>query len=145
MGFALNNDGIVGVDLDKCVIDGKPDPAAVEILDSLGCSYIEYSPSGNGLRAFGYGSPVKGTRGKLNGGNVELYSAGRYLTVTGHAIKTEPPSNLTGVPDLVDAVRAVPTEEVQKTTDVIFSTLLCSAVGDALLRFLPSSPGQRNK
>jgi hypothetical protein len=39
----------------------------------------------------------------------------------------------------------LPTEEVQKTTDVIFSTLLCSSVGDALLRFLPSSPGQRNK
>jgi hypothetical protein len=39
----------------------------------------------------------------------------------------------------------LPTEEVQKTTDVIFSTLLCSSVGAALLRFLPNSQGQRNK
>lgn len=144
VGFALNNDGIVGVDLDKCVLDGKPAPAAMEILDSLGCSYIEYSPSGNGLRAFGYGSPVKGTRGKLNGVNVELYSTGRYLTVTGHAIKAEPLSNLAGLSGLVDAVRAVPTEEVQKNTEDDISHLLLSSVGVPIHRFIPASEGARN-
>ncbi|MCB1966627.1 MAG: hypothetical protein KDI64_11470 [Candidatus Accumulibacter sp.] len=39
----------------------------------------------------------------------------------------------------------LPTEEVQKATDVIFRALPCSSVGEALPRFLPRSLGQRNK
>lgn len=143
IGFALNNDGIMGVDLDKCVHDGTPDPAAVEILDSLQCSYVEYSPSGNGLRGFGFGSLPKGTRGKINGVNVELYSSGRYLTVTGHAIKNGPLSHLSGLSCLVDSVRSVPTEKYRDDSSHI-SVLSVLSVGDAIARTIPESDGNRN-
>lgn len=52
VGFVLNGDGIVGIDLDKCVADGTPAQAAMAILDRIGCQYIELSPSGRGLRGF---------------------------------------------------------------------------------------------
>lgn len=143
VGFALNNDGIMGVDLDKCVHDGKPDPAAMEILDRLQCSYIEFSPSGKGLRAFGFGTLSKGTRGKFNGINVELYSTGRYLTVTGHSIKKGPLSNLSGISSLVDSVRSVPTEKYRDDSSHI-SVLSVLSVGDAVARTIPATEGNRN-
>jgi len=143
VGFALNNDGILGVDLDKCVHDGTPDPAAMQILDSLQCSYIERSPSGTGLRAFGFGSIAKGTRGKLNGINVELYSSGRYLTVTGHAIKSGPLSMLSGLPSLVGAVRSGPTEKDREYSSHN-SVRSVPSVGDVIARTIPVAEGNRN-
>lgn len=145
IGFVLNNDGIVGIDLDKCVIDGQPLPAAIEILDRLGCTYIEFSPSGNGLRSFGYAPATKGVRGKLNGINVELYSTGRYLTVTGQTIKSAPLACLSGFVELADALRTAPTEEVQKNTEDDSSHLLFSSVGVPLQRFIPNCEGARNQ
>lgn len=141
VGFALNNDGIVGVDLDKCVIDGTPAPAATEILDNLNCKYVEFSPSGNGLRAFGFGSPIKGTRGKLNGVNVELYSTDRYLTVTGHAIKQGPLSTLDGFSSLAQVLRTTPTEKYRDDS----SHISVLSVGDVITSSIPESEGQRNR
>lgn len=46
---------------------------------------------------------------------------------------------------LSDLGIAVPTEEVQRKTEVIFSSLLSSSVGDRVALFLPSEAGQRNK
>lgn len=80
-GSCWNGDGIVGVDLDKCVTAGEPAPAALGLLDRVGCKYIELSPSGTGLRGFG-GDNITGRRGQLDGVNVELYASKRYLTVT---------------------------------------------------------------
>ena len=86
IGFVLNGNGIVGIDLDHCVIDGQPTPDAMEILEKSGSTYIEISPSGTGLRALGYGPQIIGTAGVENGVNTELYSSGRYLTLTGRKI-----------------------------------------------------------
>lgn len=144
IGFVLNNDGIMGIDLDKCVRNGIPDPAAAQILDSLQCSYVEISPSGSGLRAFGFGSLPKGVRGKLNGVNIELYSTARYLTVTGHTIKTGPLTNVSGLPSLVEAILANPTEEIQKNTEDNSGHLPSSSVGLPIQRFTPKSEGERN-
>jgi hypothetical protein len=95
VGFVLNGDGIVGVDLDKCAPDGVPSTDALNLLSHLGCQYIELSPSGTGLRGFGYGDDIKGRRGVLDGLNVELYSSARYLTVTGRVLKNGPLVRLT--------------------------------------------------
>lgn len=54
VGFVLSpDDDVVGVDLDNCVIDGRPKPEAMAVLERIGAAYIELSPSGAGLRAFG--------------------------------------------------------------------------------------------
>ncbi len=96
IGLVLNGDGLVGIDIDHCVTDGRIDPAATELLDSLDVGYREISPSGTGLRAFGGSTGIdKGVRGKVNGLNVELYSNERYLTLTGHRVK---PGGITHLP-----------------------------------------------
>ncbi|MCL2474909.1 MAG: DNA primase, partial [Chloroflexi bacterium] len=66
-----------GVDLDKCVdqIDFID-----EFVDTLQ-SYTEYSPSGSGIHIICKGTLPPGARKK---GNVEMYSSGRFFTVTGN-------------------------------------------------------------
>jgi KaiC/GvpD/RAD55 family RecA-like ATPase len=88
IGFVLNNDGIVGVDIDHCINAGEVSQDALRVLEWLGASYVEVSPSGTGLRAFGYAPPLeRGCKGKIHGLDVELYSTGRYLTLTGQVVK----------------------------------------------------------
>lgn len=90
VGFVLNGDGLVGIDLDGCVKAGVPDTAAMALLDSLGAAYVEVSPSGKGLRALGYGDSIKGVNGVADGLKGEFYSGGRYLTITGHTLRAGP-------------------------------------------------------
>lgn len=143
VGFVLDGTGIVGVDLDKCVVNGVPNPVAMSILDSLGCAYVELSPSGSGLRAFGYGPSVKGGRGKLDGICIELYATGRYLTVTGHILRSGPLMELGGFADLVDSVRCGPTEKYRDDSSH-FSVSSVLSVDYAIIQTLPSSDGERN-
>jgi len=90
IGIVLNGDGLNGVDIDHCFHDGKPLPEALSLLEHLGAAYIEISPSGTGLRAFGYAPPLnQGCKGTWDGLSIELYSTERYLTLTGNAIKNE--------------------------------------------------------
>ncbi len=144
VGFVLSGDGIVGIDLDKCVTEGQPAPAALGLLDRIGCEYIELSPSGNGLRGFGYGDNITGRRGHLDGVNVELYASKRYLTVTGRAIKSGPLVPLPGFSEVAHAIRP---PDLQKSTEDDRSNLLYSSV--LFCRWpahtLPTQEGQRNK
>lgn len=145
VGFALNGDGIVGVDIDNCVVEGLPVPAAMQLMAELECAYIEYSPSRTGLRGFGYGPRIKGVRGKRNSLDVELYATGRYLTVTGHAISSGPFLNLGQFVAVAEAIKQTPTEVIQKITEDHSSHLLSSSVGIPLHRFIPSQEGERNR
>jgi hypothetical protein len=106
LGLVLNGDGLDGIDIDHCVTDGKPDPAALKLLDDLNAAYVEISPSGTGLRGFGYAPPLeKGVKGKYGALNVELYSTGRYLTLTGHTIKAGPLAPLKGFTEFAERIR----------------------------------------
>ncbi len=153
VGFALNGDGIVGVDLDKCVLDGHPMPEALTILNDLGCQYIELSPSGKGLRGFGYGPNIKGVRGRLSGVAVELYSTARYMTVTGHVLYGEALSPLRGFDTLADALRSRPTERTECTEategyrdDSSHSSVISVlSVGHAIQSTIPCVEGERNR
>jgi putative DNA primase/helicase len=85
--FGTQEEGFLnGVDLDLCVVGFNPDgalvltPHAQEVVDFLR-SYWELSPSGKGIRAFFYADNA--VPGKNKGG-AEIYSEGRFLTVTGH-------------------------------------------------------------
>lgn len=87
VGFVLNNDGIVGVDIDNCIVEGEISEDALAMIQWLGAQYIERSPSGTGLRTFGYAPPLeRGVKGKIGALDVELYSTGRYLTLTGDLV-----------------------------------------------------------
>jgi len=82
VGIAFDgSDGVHGIDLDKCIVDGTISSLAQELLDRVD-GYAETSPSGTGIKLF--------TKSNLaiNGkkGNVEVYKEGRYFTVTGHTL-----------------------------------------------------------
>ena len=76
---------LIGLDFDSCVksVDGNTivSTEVQNILTTLGSPYYEVSPSATGIRAFvTYPKPLKGG----NKGQCEMYSKGRFLTVTGH-------------------------------------------------------------
>lgn len=74
-------DGIFGIDIDHCIDPGTGElsPEAAEIVGTVQ-SYTEFSPSGTGLHILCAGSLPEGRRRR---GNVEMYQAGRFFTVTG--------------------------------------------------------------
>jgi hypothetical protein len=79
--FALNGDGIVGIDLDKCrnPKTWRIEPWAIAIIERFK-TYTEISPSGTGIRLFLRGTlPVDGRRT----GPIEVYANKRVLSVTG--------------------------------------------------------------
>jgi primase-polymerase (primpol)-like protein len=77
LGFALG-DGVACIDLDHCLIDGVLADWAVPIVDACRGTYIEVSPSGEGLHIFGFAEVGKGRRKP----GVEVYDRDRYMTVT---------------------------------------------------------------
>lgn len=89
VGFCLSQtDGITGIDLDHIYNPETQelDAKAVEIVNKFLGTYIEISPSGNGIRIFCFGKAKRS--GKCNGSDkyIEMYTfpSSRYLTVTGN-------------------------------------------------------------
>ena len=83
-----SSDPFVGIDLDHCrdAETGQIQSWAKEIID--GCmSYTEVSPSGAGVHIFVRGVLPAGARKR---GSVEMYSSGRYFTVTGDHLPGTP-------------------------------------------------------
>jgi len=84
LSIALNGDGIVGMDMDRCrnvktkAIDGW----ALEIIKRFR-TYTGVSPSGTGIRIFLRGKLPAGGRHK---GQIEVYGAGKFLSVTGRKL-----------------------------------------------------------
>lgn len=88
LGFVLNGDGIICIDLDHCVENRKPNAQAKALIDSLPKTFIEISPSGTGLHIWGRAKIDKGFRFNVDGLNVEIYPNGRFLTMTGNIFQT---------------------------------------------------------
>ena len=83
VGFVFHGDGIVGIDLDDCVgADGYMEPWALELMDILD-SYTEWSPSRKGIHVYVRAILPQCARKR---GKVEVYSSGRFFTVTGDAV-----------------------------------------------------------
>lgn len=86
VGFALMPEfGITALDFDDCVIDGKVDTLVEELTEG---SYAEYSPSGNGIRAFFAGvipddkdSPARNPEDKFG---YEVFHSKGFVTFTGN-------------------------------------------------------------
>jgi putative DNA primase/helicase len=89
IGFMFSkNDPFTGVDLDKC---RRPETGAMpvwaqEIINRL-ASYTEVSPSGTGLHILVQGELPPGGNRK---GHIEMYSHGRYFTMTGNHLEGTP-------------------------------------------------------
>ena len=88
IGFVFNGDGLVGIDLDDCrePETGKLLGWAQDIVDHVK-TYTEVSPSGTGIKLFLRGELPDGIRKKHQrpdgDGVVEIFSTGRFFTVTG--------------------------------------------------------------
>ena len=92
VGFVVTvDDPFTGIDLDDCrdPDTGAVAPWAAEVVAAFD-SYAEVTPSGTGLRVWIVGSVVglleDGKTGTRRG-QVEVYSAKRYFTVTGHRLE----------------------------------------------------------
>lgn len=91
LGFVLNGDGIVCIDLDHCIERGKVASWAQEILARLPRTYIEVSASGSGLHIFGRGHVPVGRRiRRADGARIEVYGDGRFIAVTGTRFESAP-------------------------------------------------------
>ena len=98
VGFVLTGDGVVALDLDRCIATGREDAVRAGDLDGIDPwartialdldSYTELSPSGRGLRIFVQATlpPGRGNRR----GSFEVYDRARYVTMTGDHLATMP-------------------------------------------------------
>jgi len=78
--------GLIFVDLDHVIVEGELVNWAREFLDKLGASYVEISPSGDGLHCLIEGVWPAGRRNKkkISGTEaIEVYGTERYSTITG--------------------------------------------------------------
>ncbi|MGH0791115.1 phage/plasmid primase, P4 family [Bacillus cereus] len=87
IGFVFSRqDNYIGIDIDKCVVAGKTNTFATEIIDTVD-SYTEFSPSEKGIHIIIKGSlpqSVLGTGRKNTKHGLEIYSYGRFFTFTGN-------------------------------------------------------------
>lgn len=150
VGHVLAGDGVVGIDLDHVVDNGVPVPAALELLDTVGAQFIELSPSGTGLHAWGYWPEAfPGRRGRIGDVAIEIYSRERYLTVTGHPLpgKDGPlvPLDLGPLFDRLGAERVTPqkTPEDTRGQQTTLECHLLSSVGCPATT--PGHEGERNR
>lgn len=117
LGFALGPDGSgghwQGIDLD----DVRQNQLAGWANEVPG--YVEFSPSGDGAHAIGYGRAFA-TLGS-NGSGIEAYAAGRYFTVTEHPIRDSGPMCLAAYVEQVLAPRHIVarTSQVSATVETV--------------------------
>lgn len=82
VGFVLAaGDGIVVVDLDHAVVNGRVLPWAQSIVDRLPATYMERGRSGSGLHLWFRGAVSHGRRIRRGELAVEVYSDRRYMIV----------------------------------------------------------------
>lgn len=83
IGFVFDGKGIIGIDLDHCLKeDGTVSPRFAAVTEKIK-SYTEVSPSGTGLHIFIRCSEKPYPKG-IKVGDFEIYSEGRFFTVTGN-------------------------------------------------------------
>src|SRR5699024_2331567 len=99
IGFALG-EGIGCIDLDDALVVGQVTEWAQQILDDCPATFIEVSQSGNGLHIFGL---VSEQPGRNTGRGVEVYSAGRFIAMTGDRFN-DSPSRLADLSSLVSRI-----------------------------------------
>jgi hypothetical protein len=118
LGYVMTGShGVIGTDLDHCIVDNKIEPWAQSIIDSM-ASYTELSPSGTGLRILSLGRIEADWTNHEVG--VEIYAGHqpRFLTVTGSRLKTSV-QELTDVDPFVYNRLATQYAKERTTTNVL--------------------------
>jgi primase-polymerase (primpol)-like protein len=106
IGFVLAaGDGIVVVDLDHAVEDGRLLPWAQRIVDGLPATYTERGRSGAGLHLWYRGSVPGGRRVRRGEVAVEVYSDRRYMIVGARVPGT--PLELAELPDAAGVIASL--------------------------------------
>lgn len=105
--------GLAGVDLDHHAPEGKLDEYASITVKQLN-SYSEMSPSGEGIHILCWGDLPDGRRKNSEKG-IEMYSAGRFFTVTGWHITGTPESIERRTDELAQLHRETFPQEKQRT------------------------------
>jgi putative DNA primase/helicase len=93
LGFVFSKeDTLVGIDLDDSLDEqGDVKAWARGIVERFGDTYMEISPSGQGLKIWARGSLPSNLPGvKAGDGAVELYDHARYFAVTGRVFRGAP-------------------------------------------------------
>jgi putative DNA primase/helicase len=106
IGFVFTAaDPYTGVDLDHCRTDGGAlQPRAAEVVKRLN-SYTEWSPSGVGLHILVKAS-LQERSGRRSQG-IEIYSSGRYFTITGNQLDGTPNTIADRRAEILDLVAAL--------------------------------------
>lgn len=106
IGFVLSaGDGIVVVDLDHAVEDGRVLPWAQAIVDQLPPTYMERGRSGTGLHLWFRGAVPHGRRIRKGELAVEVYSDRRYIIVGDRVPGT--PLSLAVLPDAAGLIASL--------------------------------------
>jgi putative DNA primase/helicase len=85
IGYEFDGGDLYGVDLDHVIDEsGTLTPEAREVVGPLN-SYTEIRPSGSGPHLFVFAPGADITRHRKKNGFIEIYTEGRYFTVTGNA------------------------------------------------------------
>jgi primase-polymerase (primpol)-like protein len=93
LGFVFSKqDPYAGIDLDNALDNrGCCKPWARGIVERFGDTYMEISPSGQGLKIWARGVlPANLPGARVADGSVEMYDHARYFTVTGRAFRGAP-------------------------------------------------------
>jgi primase-polymerase (primpol)-like protein len=106
IGFVLTaSDGIVVVDLDHAVDDGRVLPWAQAIVDQLPPTYMERGRSGTGLHLWFRGAVSQGRRIRRGELAFEVYSDRRYMIVGDRVSGT--PLSLAELPDAAGLIASL--------------------------------------
>lgn len=82
LGYVLaEGDGIVCVDLDHCMDGDELAPWAQALVDAVGPTFTEISPSGSGIHLWCRGEVARGRRIRRGEIAVEVYGRGRYIAM----------------------------------------------------------------
>lgn len=127
--------GVVALDFDQCIVDGGVHP---EVEKLVACTYAEYSPSGNGVRAF-----MRGDLGNHKDSGApfgfETFSSTGFVTFTGNRLDV---TDLLGTADTIADV----TEDVRALAVARFGRVAKDeATDDPLMAYEPRlglSPAQ---
>jgi putative DNA primase/helicase len=113
VGFVFTPvDPFCGIDLDDCIgDDGQVKEWARSTIEQFSDSYMEVSPSGKGIKIWARAAlkDLPGLQVRAKGGGAEIYTHGRFFTVTGQAFRGAPlevSEHTADVKELYDKLRA---------------------------------------
>jgi hypothetical protein len=117
VGFAaLEQFGICALDFDNCIADGKIHPKVEELLAD---TYAEFSPSGQGIRAFFKGDLGNGKSIRGEDFGMEVFSTRGFVTFTGNVLEvTELLGNDDVVAPLPETVRELHAERFSRPSEL---------------------------